>query len=117
MWKIVDVKRKKINRIPVPKKLLKEALIERMVDPIYKAVESYYGEPKLWYRGDEKVLTIKNDEGDFYVTVQVMTFEGAHGPPYGEETITFEIKGSHIKVINYKHRDIPKEEWTKLQLR
>jgi hypothetical protein len=117
-WKIVEIKRKKIDRIPVPKKLLKEALIERLVDPIFKAVVSYYGESKLWFRGDEKVLKIKNDEGDINVTVQVMTFEGAHNPPFGEETITFQISsGGNVKVVNYKHRDIPEKEWTKLQLR
>jgi hypothetical protein len=51
------------------------------------------------------------------VTVQVQTFEGAHNPPYGEETITFQINGSQIKVVDYKHRDVPKEEWTKIELR
>ncbi|MCH1626731.1 DUF3888 domain-containing protein [Fredinandcohnia quinoae] len=118
VWKIVDVRRKKINRIPVPKKLLKDALIERLVDPIFNAVDSYYGEPKLWFRGDEKVLKIKNYKGGINVTVQVMTFEGAHNPPYGEETITFQISsGGNVKVLKYKHRDIPENEWTKLQLR
>src|SRR5690606_34592488 len=117
-WQIVDVKRKKINRIPVPKKLLKEALIERLVDSISKAIVSHYGESKLWYRGDEKVLKIEKDEDGIILTVQVMTFEGAHNPPYGEETITFQIlSGGNVKVINYQHRDIPEKEWTKLQMR
>lgn len=118
MWKIVDVKKKKINRISVPKELLKETLIERLVGPISKALDTYY-EPKLWVRGSEKILKIEKDKQhfSFYVTVQVQTFEGAHNPPYGEETITFKIRGSQIKVINYKHRDIPEKEWTKLELR
>ncbi|PFK04773.1 hypothetical protein COI97_09185 [Bacillus cereus] len=118
MWEVIDVKRKKIDRIPVPKTLLKEALIERLVDPIRKAIETYY-KPKLWIRGFEKILKIEKDENenDIYITVQVQTFEGAHNPPYGEETITFQIRGSQIKVVDYKHRDIPKEEWTKLELR
>lgn len=114
----MDIKRKKFDRIPVPKTLLKEVLIERLIEPISKAVEEYY-EPKLWYRGDEKILNIKKDETDnvYYVTVQVQTFEGAHNPPYGEETITFRINGNEINVTDYKHRDIPDEEWTKLKLR
>lgn len=118
MWKVIDVKRKKIDRIPVPKTLLKDALIEQLVEPIRKAIETYY-KPKLWVRGFEKILKIEKDEhgNDIYITVQVQTFEGAHNPPYGEETITFQIKGSQIKVVDYKHRDIPKEEWTKLELR
>jgi len=118
MWEVIDVKRKKIDRIPVPKQLLKEALIERLVDPIRKAIEIYY-KPKLWVRGFEKIIKVEKDEtsSNLSVTVQVQTFEGAHNPPYGEETITFQIKGSQIKVVNYKHRDIPKEEWNKLELR
>jgi hypothetical protein len=118
MWKIVDVKREKINRIPVPKTLLKEALIERLTEPIAKAIEIKY-KPRLWSRGAERILNIEKDEVNFflYVTVQVETFEGAHNPPYGEETITFRINGSEIQVVDFKHRDIPKEEWTKLELR
>ncbi|MDA2026932.1 DUF3888 domain-containing protein [Bacillus albus] len=53
----------------------------------------------------------------FYVTVQIQTFEGAHNPPYGEDTITFRIKGNEIKSIHYKHRNILEEELKKLQLR
>jgi len=116
-WDVIEVKRKKIDRIPVPKNLLNEVLIERLAEPIREAVNTYYGESKLW--NQEKVLKIEKDEQNyvFYVTVQVRTFEGAHSPPYGEETITFRIKRSEIDVIDYKHRDIPKEEWTKLKLR
>ncbi|SHF95560.1 DUF3888 domain-containing protein [Ornithinibacillus halophilus] len=118
MWEIIDIKRKKIDRIPVSKTHLKEILIEQLVDPISKAIEEHY-EPKLWYRGLEKITAIKKVETDnvFYVTVQVQTFEGAHNPPYGEETITFRIKGDEISVTEYKHRDIPEEEWSKLKLR
>ncbi|MCU5378591.1 DUF3888 domain-containing protein [Bacillus cereus] len=118
-WRIIDVKRKKINRIPVPKQFLKEVLINLLLEPISKEVENYYKEPKLWYRGFEKILEIKTDKTNsiFYVTVQIQTFEGAHNPPYGEDTITFRIKGNDVKTINYKHRDIPEEELKKLELR
>lgn len=115
-WKIIDVKRIKINRIPVPKILLKEALIERLVVPISDAI-NVYGKGNLWSRGEEKILKIDKDEQNLYVTVQVITFEGAHNPPYGEETIIFKIRGSKINVVNYKHRDIPKEDWSKIEPR
>jgi hypothetical protein len=113
MWEVVDVKRKKINRIPVPKPLLQEVLISRLLDPISTVVD------RPWYRGNEKILKIEKDEHTmtYYVTVQVITFEGAHNPPYGEETITFRVKGSEVEVLDYKHRDIPKEELGKLKLR
>ena len=93
-----------------------------LLEPISKEVENYYKEPKLWYRGFENILEIKKDEVNsiFYVTVQIQTFEGAHNPPYGEDTITFRIikgKGNDVKTIHYKHRDIPEEELKKLELR
>ncbi|PHA02309.1 hypothetical protein COE51_03420 [Bacillus pseudomycoides] len=118
-WKIIDVKRKRINRIPVPKEFLKEVLINLLLEQISKEVNDYYKEPKLWDRGAEKILEIEKDEANyiFYVTVQVQTFEGAHNPPYGEDTITFRIRGNDIETINYKHRDIPEEELKKLKLR
>ncbi|MEY8346872.1 DUF3888 domain-containing protein [Bacillus cereus] len=119
IWKIIDVKRKRINRIPVKKEFLKEVMINLLLDPISKEVDKYYKEPKLWDRGFEKVMEIKKDEenGVFYVTVQVQTFEGAHNPPYGEDTMTFRIRGNDVEAIRYKHRDIPEEELKKLELR
>ncbi|GAB6439533.1 hypothetical protein bcgnr5380_28710 [Bacillus cereus] len=36
---------------------------------------------------------------------------------YGEDTITFRIKGNEIQPIQYKHRNIPEEELKKLNLR
>ncbi|MDL4839455.1 DUF3888 domain-containing protein [Aquibacillus rhizosphaerae] len=118
LWEITDIKYKKIDRIPVPKALLKDVLIEQLVGPIGKAIDEHY-KPKLWYRGFEKILEIKKDETSniYFVTVQVQTFEGAHNPPYGEETITFRIRGNEINVCDYEHRDIPEEEWSKLELR
>ncbi|TNO98612.1 DUF3888 domain-containing protein [Bacillus sp. CD3-1a] len=118
-WRIIDVKKKGINRIPVPKQFLKEVVINLLLEPISKEVENYYKEPKLWYRGSEKILEIKTDKTNniFYVTVQIQTFEGAHNPPYGEDTIIFRIKGNDVKTIRYKHRDIPEEELKKLELR
>ena len=59
MWEVIDVKRKKIDRIPVPKTLLKDALIERLVEPISKAIYVYYNENKLWIRGFEKILKLR----------------------------------------------------------
>ncbi|PFZ31555.1 hypothetical protein COL66_11905 [Bacillus wiedmannii] len=118
-WKIIDVNRKRINRIPVPKKFLKEVVMNLLIEPISKEVEKYYKEPKLWDRGSEKIVEITKDEANdiLYVTVQIQTFEGAHNPPYGEDTITFRIKGNEIKPIQYKHRNIPEEDLKKLKLR
>ena len=54
---------------------------------------------------DYDIVEIKKDEANyiFYVTVQIQTFEGAHNPPYGEDTITFRIKGNEISSFDYAH--------------
>lgn len=119
-WKIINKQEKVFDSIPVPKEYLKEVLIERLLDDIEKAVESYYGRKKLWYRGFEQILRIEKDETkfEFYVTVRVTTFEGAHNPPYGEETMTFRIKGGgEVELIDYRHRNSPNEELSKLKVR
>ncbi|MEH6891226.1 DUF3888 domain-containing protein [Bacillus sp. JJ864] len=119
-WTILREDKKVINRIPVPKELLKEVLIERLVEYIGDAVKNYYGEGRLWYRGSEKILTIEKDKVnfEFYVTVQVITFKGAHNPPYGEETMTFRVKGGgEVQLMDYKHRDLSDTELSKLKLR
>ncbi|OCA84168.1 hypothetical protein A8F94_15720 [Bacillus sp. FJAT-27225] len=119
IWEIKDVKRTKIDRIPVPKSLLKEVLIDRLLDPIGEAVEKQYGQSKLWFRGDEKILKIEKDSENYYflVTVQIQTFEGPHNPPYGRDTMTFKIRGSEVELLDFKHETVPEEELAKLQFR
>ena len=74
-------------------------MIERLVDPISKAIETYY-KPKLWNRGFEKILKIERDETNFNLDVSFkLTFEGAHHPPYGEETITFQFKAAKLSLL------------------
>lgn len=66
LWDVIDVKRKKIDRIPVPKTLLKEVLIEQLIEPISKAIEEHY-EPKLWYRGLEKIVESKKMKQTIFI--------------------------------------------------
>lgn len=116
-WHIVNETQKIVNRIPVPKDLLQQTLVELLVDDITDALnKNGYG--RLWYRGSESILSIeKAGSGlDFRVKAQVITFEGAHNPPYGEETMVFLVKsGGEVKLLDFKHRDIPKEENMKLK--
>jgi len=47
----------------------------------------------------------QNIRDDYYdVTVQITTFEVAHNPPYGFDTITLRIQS--FEVINYEHKDV-----------
>ena len=85
-------------------KLIYDTLITTLFPSIEKEIINYYGYPKLFE--DEKILSITREhEGsyDFNVEVQVTTFEHAHDPPYGKETMTFNISPFGVKTISFKH--------------
>ncbi|PER08601.1 hypothetical protein COK25_02630 [Bacillus cereus] len=57
---------------------------------------------------DTKIIKIERfpeENFNFIVTVQYKTYIGAHNPPNGIETITFNINPSGVKVINFVHKD------------
>lgn len=56
---------------------------------ILNATKTFYGKPKLFYHDGGIIDITQNIRDDYYdVTVQITTFEGAHNPPYGFDTIT-----------------------------
>jgi hypothetical protein len=76
---------------------------------IQDALIDYYGGPKQYWQ--DKIIDIRRVEINYRnfieVTVQVETFEGAHNPPYGKDTITFRTKeySTALKMIGFKHED------------
>lgn len=87
-------------------KLIYDTLITSLDPSIQKEIINYYGYLKQYGLYDAKILSITREhEGsfDFNVEVQVTTFEHAHDPPYGKETITFNISPFGIKTISFKH--------------
>ncbi|AZV61637.1 DUF3888 domain-containing protein [Peribacillus frigoritolerans] len=97
----------------IPEDVLEKALIKLLQEPISLVVGAD------WFRGNEKILEIKQDEENidiFNVKVQVVSFQGPHTPPYMEEIITFKIVGNKIKPTDYFNRVIPENEWHKFQL-
>ena len=91
----------------VDNKLLQDTLLTTLDPYITEGVIRYYGYPKQYGLYDAKIVSIKRDseaEFGFTVKVQVTTFEAAHNPPYGIETITFYIDPSGVKRINYNHK-------------
>lgn len=92
--------------------LLEQAFLKSMSFEILNAIDHYYkGKGKLYFLESVTNVTKDSTQGTFNVTVQAVTFERAILPPYGLETITFEIPG--FKVIDYKHKDISGEELPK----
>lgn len=91
-------------------KLIYDTLLTTLFPSIEKEIIHYYGYPKQF--DDAKILRITREhEGsfDFHAEIQVTTFEHAHDPPYGKETITFTISPFGVKTINFQHEGDPLE--------
>jgi hypothetical protein len=85
-------------------KLIYDTLITTLFPSIDKEIINYYGYTKQFV--DAKILSITREhEGsfDFNAEVQVTTFEHAHDPPYGKETMTFNISPFGVKTISFQH--------------
>lgn len=103
-----------LNASELPQDVLEAALIRQLRAPILSVVGTD------WFRDNEEILKIKQDEEDvdkFYVTIQVVTFQGPHNPPYMQEIITFRFAGNEVKPIDYFNRVIPESEWHKFKLK
>ncbi|MFB7155701.1 MULTISPECIES: DUF3888 domain-containing protein [unclassified Lysinibacillus] len=87
-------------------KLMYDTLITILNPSIEKEIIHYYGYLKQYGLYDAKILSINREhEGQFsFLTeVQVTTFEHAHDPPYGTETMTFEVSPNVLKTISFQH--------------
>lgn len=104
----------KASQNDVDIKLLNDTLLTTLSPYITEGIVNYYGYPKQYGLYDAKVLSIKrnSEEGEFSFTAKVLvnTFEHALDPPYGKETMTFNISPMGIKRINYYHEGDEEEK-------
>lgn len=87
-------------------KLIYDTLITSLEPSIQKEIINYYGYPKQYGLYDAKILNIiRGHEGQFsfIAKIQVTTFEHAHDPPFGKETMTFKIDPFGVKTISIQH--------------
>lgn len=103
VWKVVKTEKKKLPTVG-SEAILEQAFLRAIGTEILTATKTYYGESRLF--DSSRIVDIVRDEfSDKYkIAVQIVTFEGAHNPPYGFDTITLEIPG--FKVIKYEHVDV-----------
>ena len=90
----------------IENKLLLDTMITLLDPYISEAVEQYYGYHKSYGLYDAKILGISREKDggfSFKVKVQVNTFEEAHNPPYGKETIILGVEVDKVKVIKFIH--------------
>src|SRR5690625_1122344 len=93
--------------------LLSDTLVTLLNPHIAEAVEHYYGYNKSYGLYDIEILSISREEEEgfrFRVKVQVNTFEAAHNPPYGKETIIFEVAIDKVEVIEFIHEGDKKKK-------
>lgn len=95
-----------------PQKKLQNDLLLRSFSPyIAKSIENYYGEPRQFALWDAKIINIKrlvSGPFNFEITISVTTFQGAHNPPYGLETVTIRLNDFGTHVVNFNHIDAKK---------
>ncbi|AFS77676.1 hypothetical protein Curi_c06020 [Gottschalkia acidurici 9a] len=88
--------------------LYKDFLLTFLSSYIADSITEYYGYSKSFDLWDAKVLSLERlEQGLYYfkIIVQVKTFQGAHNPPYGIETVTIQQDVHGIKVIDFIHED------------
>lgn len=78
-----------------------------MLDPfISEGIIEYYGYDKSYGLYDADIISIQREEEGgftFVVDVQVNTFETAENPPYGKETMRFNISPSGVEMVSFSH--------------
>lgn len=85
-----------------------EVIATLLTPHIINAIHEQYGEYRQFDLFNTKILNIRkapNGEFDFAVSVYVETFVGPHNPPYGYDTLLFEVTPSFVKLERYEHRD------------
>ncbi len=83
--------------------LMHDTLVYTLAPYIKEEIVRYYGYRKQFALYNAKIINIKKEYTGYKVTIMVNTFEHAHNPPYGKETITFLISSSKVEVIDYQH--------------
>ncbi|QFF99296.1 DUF3888 domain-containing protein [Psychrobacillus glaciei] len=80
-----------------------------------KALEEHFGKPKQYYCQQILKIEKKIEPSHFNVTVQLITFEGAHDFPFDLVTITFSNKNSiEWRTIDIKSRTLKPNEITNI---
>jgi hypothetical protein len=90
--------------------IMEDALLSCLFPTIDQAVTAYYGQTKQFMLPEVlEIQRLETAQFHFKVKVRVTTFEGAHNPPYGTDTISI-IMAEQIRVEKFDHIDEPLTE-------
>lgn len=85
-----------------------QVILRLLYQPTTTAIEDYYKEHRQYWR--QEILNVqKVPQSPYYkVVIRVETFQGAHNPPYGLETLTFYVGPlDKVQLISFEHQDEP----------
>lgn len=88
---------------------LNDTLLALLTPSIDDAVKARYGKPQQYDLFNAKIDKIdRPQKGGFHfiVTVTIQTFEGAHNPPYGHDTFTFDVTPEKVTLLSSKHHEV-----------
>ncbi|MBS4190388.1 DUF3888 domain-containing protein [Bacillus sp. FJAT-49705] len=102
-WNVIKIEKKKLPTVG-SNVILEKAFLRAIGKEILNATKTYYPQGRLFY--SERIIDIVQDESydKYKMTVQIVTFEGAHDIPFGFDTITLELPS--FKVLKYEHVDV-----------
>ena len=83
---------------------LERILLSLLAPEISEVTEKIYKEKRQYEKGE--ILYIKPIGLSNEIKIEILTFVGAHNPPYGKVNITFLLEKSDVKIINYEHEEI-----------
>jgi len=102
-WKVIKREEKKLPTVG-SEIILEKAFLRAIGKEILGATKTYYGEEKLFHSQRITDITWNENEGEYDITIQIVTYRGPIMPPYGFDTITLRIPG--FEVIRYEHKDV-----------
>lgn len=102
-WKVLKREEKKLPTIG-SEIILEKAFLRAIGKEILGATKTYYGEERLFDSQRITDIIWNENEDEYDITIQIVTYKGALMPPYGLDTITLRIPGLEVK--RYEHKDV-----------
>lgn len=100
----LNIKAKPEEKIKIEPDLLYNSLIYTMYPYIRDEIIKYYGfERNFAYYYNEEIKSITPKGNHYEIVFLVTTYEHAHNPPYGKETISFDLGPTEIKTNYFIH--------------
>ncbi|MBB4825210.1 hypothetical protein HNO89_002439 [Sporosarcina luteola] len=85
---------------------IQDAFLTVLAPSISEGIIQQYGYLKSYGLYDASIVSMKRNQKDgfdFTVEVEIKTFEEAHNPPYGKETMKFHVQTDGVALVSVEH--------------